>query len=114
MSARKASPARWTGGPMSSSPAAASTAPWWWARSCTNSAGLGTTGTGWPAPPPPHTSTLTPPPPPPSATLAGHVIECGAQATGGLFTDWQLVQGWDRIGYPVIDCADDGSFVLSK
>ncbi|MCW5263171.1 DUF1446 domain-containing protein [Verminephrobacter eiseniae] len=49
-----------------------------------------------------------------SATLAGHVIECGAQATGGLFTDWQLVQGWDRIGYPVIDCADDGSFVLSK
>jgi hypothetical protein len=49
-----------------------------------------------------------------SATLAGHVIECGAQATGGLFTDWQQVAGWDRIGYPVIDCADDGSFVLSK
>lgn len=49
-----------------------------------------------------------------SATLAGHVIECGAQATGGLFTDWQLVPDWDRMGYPVIDCADDGSFVLSK
>lgn len=49
-----------------------------------------------------------------SATLAGHVIECGAQATGGLFTDWRLVRDWDRIGYPVIDCADDGSFVLSK
>ncbi len=49
-----------------------------------------------------------------SATLAGHVIECGAQATGGLFTDWELVHDWDRMGYPVIDCADDGSFILSK
>ncbi|WP_420991550.1 acyclic terpene utilization AtuA family protein [Cupriavidus sp. 30B13] len=49
-----------------------------------------------------------------AGTLAGHVIECGAQATGGLFTDWRRVPDWDRIGYPVIDCAADGSFVLSK
>ena len=49
-----------------------------------------------------------------AGTLAGHVIECGAQATGGLFTDWQRVPDWDRIGYPVIDCAEDGSFVLTK
>jgi len=49
-----------------------------------------------------------------AGTLAGHVIECGAQATGGLFTDWQRVPDWDRIGYPVIDCDADGNFVLSK
>lgn len=49
-----------------------------------------------------------------AGTLAGHVIECGAQATGGLFTDWAQVPDWAGIGYPVIDCADDGSFVLSK
>lgn len=49
-----------------------------------------------------------------AGTLAGHVIECGAQATGGLFTDWQQVPGWDNMGYPVIDVAEDGSFVLSK
>lgn len=49
-----------------------------------------------------------------AGTLAGHVIECGAQATGGLFTDWAQVPDWATIGYPVIDCHDDGSFVLSK
>lgn len=48
------------------------------------------------------------------ATMAGHLIECGAQATGGLFTDWHRVGGWDNIGYPVIDVADDGSCVLTK
>ena len=49
-----------------------------------------------------------------AGTLAGHVIECGAQATGGLFTDWAQVPDWATIGYPVIDCHDDGSFELSK
>jgi hypothetical protein len=49
-----------------------------------------------------------------AGTLAGHVIECGAQATGGLFTDWRDVPDWAHIGYPVIDVAEDGSFTLTK
>jgi len=49
-----------------------------------------------------------------AGTLAGHLIECGAQATGGLFTDWQSVPDWANIGYPVIDVAQDGSLTLSK
>ena len=47
-------------------------------------------------------------------SLAGHIIECGCQATGGLFTDWQSVPGWATIGYPIVDCRADGSFTLSK
>lgn len=47
-------------------------------------------------------------------SLAGHIIECGAQATGGLFTDWQDVPDWANIGYPIVDVAADGSFDLSK
>jgi hypothetical protein len=49
-----------------------------------------------------------------AGSLVGHILECGPQATGGTFTDWARVPGWDDIGYPIADCAADGGFVLEK
>jgi hypothetical protein len=47
-------------------------------------------------------------------SLAGHLIECGCQATGGLHTDWQNVPDWANIGYPVLTCSSDGTFTVEK
>lgn len=48
------------------------------------------------------------------ATVAGHVIECGAQATGGLWHRWDEVPDLAGIGYPVAEVRADGSATLTK
>jgi hypothetical protein len=49
-----------------------------------------------------------------AGVVAGHIIECGAQATGGNFTDWKLVPSFDDIGYPLVEANADGTFTVTK
>ncbi len=46
--------------------------------------------------------------------IAGHILECGAQSTGGNFTDWRDVPSFHDVGYPVVEMHADGTFVVTK
>src|SRR5262245_51802072 len=48
------------------------------------------------------------------ATVAGHLIECGAQVTGGLWCNWENANDLANVGYPFVDIEADGGFVISK
>ncbi|KAK8748133.1 hypothetical protein OTU49_016330 [Cherax quadricarinatus] len=49
-----------------------------------------------------------------AGSLAGHLIECGAQATGGIYTDWHTVPDWHNIGFPIADVSNTGTILITK
>ena len=49
-----------------------------------------------------------------AGTLAGHITECGAQCTGGNFTNWKDVPNMANLGYPIIEMEENGKFTITK
>jgi hypothetical protein len=50
-----------------------------------------------------------------AGTVAGHIIECGAQSSGGnLLKDWRSVTGLDDPGFPIVEAREDGTFEVYK
>lgn len=49
-----------------------------------------------------------------AATVAGHLIECGAQATGGMYSDWSPEMELPDAGYPIAEIGEDAGIVITK
>jgi hypothetical protein len=49
-----------------------------------------------------------------AATVAGHLIECGAQATGGLWINWPEAPDLANVGYPFVEMDETGDFTITK
>lgn len=49
-----------------------------------------------------------------AGTVAGHILECGAQASGGNFTDWHRVPNLADVGFPIVEARPDGTFTVTK
>ncbi|MBA3816574.1 MAG: DUF1446 domain-containing protein [Parachlamydiaceae bacterium] len=48
------------------------------------------------------------------ATIAGHLIECGTQVTGGISDDWLNLPDLGQMGFPIVEMSADGSFIITK
>ncbi len=50
-----------------------------------------------------------------SGVFMGHLLECSAQSTGGNFSaDWQSIENFEQIGYPIAEVSENGEFVITK
>jgi len=49
-----------------------------------------------------------------AGTVAGHIVECGAQCTGGNHTDWRSIPDLAMVGYPIIEMSPSGEFAITK
>lgn len=49
-----------------------------------------------------------------AGTIAGHIIECGGQVSGGNFTDWEQVENYVDLGFPIIEAYPNSEFFVTK